>query len=261
MEIKRVDLIKNISSNTHVLIRNIKSLLFLSASILFGLYHVHAAVITGQESVTVNLGSGSNVSYLIFNESTLSSDPIRYAWHYDGLVNPLTGTNWSGEDLFQGVLSASKGTGYALSVSTGASGLFTDFTIGGTKSASVDPLDSPVWTYWISGGSEFVEYGDNGSFSFDVPSGQWIVSPSYTATRRISNGSYDGWTISPFSYTGASSDTSFYNDVDGKSQPVTFGTYSGLDPQIIPEPGTGLLCLISSAALLVFTRWTQRRKS
>ena len=261
MAIKSVDLHKNISSNTHVLIRNIKSLFFLSASLLFGLYHVHAAVITGQEPVTVNLGSGSNVSYLIFNESTLSNDPIRYAWHYDGLLNPLTGTNWSGEDLFQGVLSASQGTDYALSVSTGAYGLFTDFTIGGTKSVSVDPLDSPVWTYWISGGSEFVEYGDNGSFSFEVPSGPWIVSPSYAATRWISNGSYDGWTISPFSYNGEPSDTSIYTDIDGISQPVTFGTYSGNDPQVIPEPGTGFLCLISTAALIVFARWTHRPKA
>lgn len=244
-----------------MLIRNTKGLLFLSATLLFGLFPVQAAVITGVEPITVNLGSGSNVSYLVFNESTLSNDPIRYAWHYDGLVNPSSGTNWSGEDLFQGVLSASQGTDYALSVSTGVYGLFTDFTIGETKSATVNPLDSPVWTYWISGGSEFVEYGDNGSFSFEVPSGHWIVSPSYAATRWISNGSYDGWTISPFSYNGEPSDTSFYTDIDGISQPVTFGAYSGLDPQVIPEPGTGLLCLISTATLLVFARWTHRQKS
>ena len=243
-----------------MLIRNIKNLLLLSASLLLGLYHVHAAVITGQEPVTVNLGSGSNVSYLIFNESTLSNDPIRYAWHYDGLLNPLTGTNWSGEDLFQGVLSASQGTDYALSVSTGAYGLFTDFTIGGTKSVTVDPLDSPVWTYWISGGSEFVEYGDNGSFSFEVPSGLWIVSPSYAATRWISNGSYDGWTISPFSYSGAVSDTHYYTDTDGIVQPVTFGTYYGLDPQVIPEPRVSLLCLLSLTVLL-FARWKILKKS
>ena len=259
MAIKRVDLCKNISSNTHVLIRNIKSLFFLSASLLFGLYHVHAAVITGQEPVTVNLGSGSNVSYLVFNESTLSNDPIRYAWHYDGLVNPLTGTNWSGEDLFQGVLSASQGTDYALSVSTGAYGLFTDFTIGETKSAIVNPLDSPVWTYWISGGSEFVEYGDEGSFTFDVPSGGWIISPASQLSRWITSGSYDGWTLAEFAWPGADP-TSNYLDQNGVLQPVTFGTYSGLDPQVIPEPQAGLLCLLSLSVLLL-ARWKNLQKS
>lgn len=216
-------------------------------------------MITGQEPVTVNLGSGSNVSYLVFNESTLSNDPIRYAWHYDGLVNPLTGTNWSGEDLFQGVLSASQGTDYALSVGTGAYGLFTDFTIGETKSATVNPLDSPVWTYWISGGSEFVEYGDEGSFTFDVPSGGWIISPASQLSRWITSGSYDGWTLAEFAWPGTDP-TSNYLDQNGVLQPVTFGTYSGLDPQVIPEPQAGLLCLLSLSVLLL-ARWKNLQKS
>jgi hypothetical protein len=244
-----------------VLIRNIKSLLFLSASLLFGLYHVHAAVITGQEPVTVNLGSGSNVSYLIFNESTLSNDPIRYAWHYEGLLNPVTGTNWSGEDLFQGVVSASVGTDYALSVGTGAYGLYTDFTIGTNKSVTIDPLDSPVWTYWISGGSEHVEYGDNGPFNFEVPSDRWLISPSYASSRWITNGSYDGWTISPFSYAGEESDTHYYTDTEGIVQPVTFGTYSGMDPQVIPEPDSSILSLFPILAIIVFAQWKSRQKA
>jgi len=84
-----------------MMIKNMRVLLSLFAASLFVLSQVHAAVITGQEPITVNLGAGSNVSYLVFNESTLSTAPIRYAWHYDGLINPQTGTNWSGEDLFQ----------------------------------------------------------------------------------------------------------------------------------------------------------------
>lgn len=227
--------------------------------ILLAAINAPAAVITGQEPITVNLGSGANVSYLVFNESTLANTPIRYAWHYDGAINPATRTNWSGEDLFQGVLAASQATEFALSFQTGEFGLFTDFTIGGRQSRIVDPLSSPVWTYWISGGSEYVEYGDNGSFSFLVPAGQWIISPSYAATRWISNGSYDGWTIAEFEYPGTNP-VGYYIDLEGASQPVTFGTYSGLDPQVIPEPSSILLLVLSGLTVL-FIRSRKRSLS
>jgi hypothetical protein len=225
--------------------------------ILMAVINAPAAVITGQEPITVNLGTGANVSYLVFNESTLANTPIRYAWHYDGAINPVTRTNWSGEDLFQGVLSASQETEYALSVQTGAHGLFTDFTIGGRQSRIVDPLSSPVWTYWISGGSEYVEYGDNGSFSFLVPAGQWMISPSYAATRWISNGSYDGWTIAEFEYPGTNP-VGYYTDLEGVSQPVTIGTYYGLDPQVIPEPAPIVLVALSLMLLPILRAWKLR---
>jgi hypothetical protein len=243
-----------------VLIKKLK-LLFLLPVVLVLLGQIHAAVITGQDPVTVNLGSGANVSYLVFNESTLSDKPIRYAWHYDGLVNPVSGTSWSGEDLFQGILSASAGTDYALSVGKGAYGLYMDFTIGTNKSVTIDPLDSPVWTYWISGGSEYVEYGDNGPFNFEVPSDRWLISPSYASSRWISDGSYDGWTISPFSYAGEARDTHNYTDTNGITQSVTFGTYSGMDPQVIPEPDTCILFVFSSFVIIVFARWRSRKKA
>jgi len=225
--------------------------------ILLAAINAPAAVIIGREPITVNLSSGANVSYLVFNESTLASTPIRYAWHYDGAINPLTQTNWSGEDLFQGVLSASVETEYALSVQTGEFGLFTDFTIGGRQSRIVDPRSSPVWTYWISGGSEYVEYGDNGSFSFLVPAGHWIISPSYAAARWISNGSYDGWTIAEFEYPGTNP-VGYYTDLEGVSQPVKVGTYSGLDPQVIPEPAPVALVALSLVLLTILREWKLR---
>jgi len=225
--------------------------------ILLASINAPAAVITDQEPITVNLGIGLNVSYLVFNESTLANTPIRYAWHYDGAINPVTQTNWSGEDLFQGVLSASVETEYALRFQTGEHGLFTDFTIGGRQSRIVNPLSSPVWTYWISGGSEYVEYGDEGSFSFLVPAGQWMISPSYAATRWISNGSYDGWTIAGFVWPGTNS-VSYYTDLEGVSQTVTFGTYSGLDPQGIPEPAPIALVALSLMLLPILREWKLR---
>jgi hypothetical protein len=93
----------------------------------------------------------------------------------------------------------------------------------------VDPLSSPVWTYWIQGGSEFVEFGDEGSFSF-VVGNSLIISPANWDTRYLSNGSYDIWTITPFSYSGAPSDTHAYTDISGQTQTVTFGTYEGSAP-------------------------------
>jgi hypothetical protein len=233
-------------------------LFFLWVGLFPNFGEVKAAVITGQEPITVNLGIGANVSYLVFNESTLAPVPIRYAWRYNGLTNPLSGTNWTGEDLFQGVISASAGTEYALSVGIGAYGLYTDFTIGGNQSRVINPLDTPVWTYWISGGSEYVEYGDNGAFTFDATLGGWMISPSYAATRWISNGSYDGWTLAEFAYPGTSP-TSYIVDQNGVLQPVTVGTYSGMDPQVIPEPGVLPLCLFSVAFLLVLRAFKIRQ--
>jgi hypothetical protein len=191
------------------------------------------------EAVTIHVGHGANVSYLAFAEPSLNPKPVIYAWHYDGLTNP-DGTLRTGYDLFNAVAAETTGTPWALAYTTGASGLTTSFTIGSTTSRTVNPLTSPVWTYWIRGGSEYVEWGDVESFTFPVGD-SLIVSPDYWYTRYISNGSYDVWTIAPFSYSGAASDTHFYNDSSGKIQPVTFGTYEG-SPPILRKPPTPISC-------------------
>jgi len=199
--------------------------------------HVYAtlSVTPSSDSITVHLGSGSNVSYLAFAESTLNPKSIIYAWHYDGLTNP-DGSPRTGYDLFKAVATETARSLWALSYSTGEYGLTTSFTIGSINSRTVDPLSSPVWTYWIQGGSEFVEFGDDESFSF-VVGNSLIISPAYWDTRYLSNGSYDIWTITPFSYTGAPSDTHAYTDISGQNQTVTFGTYEGSAP-ILKTPPT-----------------------
>jgi hypothetical protein len=112
----------------------------------------------------------------------------------------------------------------------------------------VDPLASPVWTYWIQGGGEYVPYGDSGDFFFNVPTDAWTISPGSSDTRYIANGSYDAWTISAFSYAGVASDTHYYTDLSGNTQAVTFGTYAGDQPlskiTAIPEPSPGLFVLL-----------------
>jgi len=198
--------------------------------------HVHAtlSVTESSDSITIHLGSGSNVSYLAFAEFSLNPKSIIYAWHYNGMTNsdntPRTGT-----DLLNAVIEETAGTPWALSFSINAYGLNTSFTIGSITSTVVDPLASPVWTYWIQGGSEFVEYGDDESFTFWIGN-SLIISPAFSDTRYINNGSYDVWTIAPFSYTGAASDTHYYTDALGKTQAVTFGTYEGFAPVLKKAP-------------------------
>ena len=226
------------------MIINHKSLLLFLIGMVELLGMAEAAVNTNSPVFYDVGGTGANVSYLVFDETSLSANPIIYAWHYSGATNPATGTKWSGTDLLNAVMSATKGSATALTNTTGAYGLTTSFSIGSATSAVVNPLTSPVWTYWIKGGSEYEPYGGNTAFTFIVPSTNWIVSPNTSDTRWLTNGSYDAWTISPFSFIGASSDTHYYLDTTGSNQPVTFGTYSGaaplsaVPPPIVPLPQT-----------------------
>jgi hypothetical protein len=202
------------------------------------------------DSITIHLGIGANVSYLAFDESTLGSEPIIYAWRYDNLTD---GTPRTGTDLLNAVISETAGTAWALSYTVGAYGLTTSYTIGSVTSTTVDPLDSPVWTYWIKGGTEFVEYGDEGSFTFSVGN-SFIVSPSYSDTRYLSNGSYDAWTISPFSFTGTTSDTRYFTDTLGNTQSVSDGVYSGPAPNLRTAPTVQSVRALPNAQLeITFT--------
>jgi len=216
--------------------------------------HLYATISAtdSSDAITVHLGSGSNVSYLALAESSLGSKPVIYAWHYNDLTNS-DGTPRTGTDLLNAVISETAGTTWALSYTVGAYGLTTSFTIGSATSTTVDPLDSPVWTYWIKGGTEFVEYGDEGSFTFSVGN-SFIVSPSYSDTRYLSNGSYDAWTISPFSFTGTTSDTRYFTDTFGNTQPVSDGVYSGSAPNLRTAPTVQSVRALPNAQLeITFT--------
>jgi len=227
------------------------------------LLHIFAALISthayatlsvteSSDSITVHLGSGSNVSYLAFAEFSLNPKSIIYAWHYDGLTN-TDGTPRTGYDLFNAVTAETAGSPWALGYSTGAYDLTTSFTIGSANSRTVNPLSSPVWTYWIQGGSEFVEFGDEGSFTF-VVGNSVIISPANWDTRYLSNGSYDIWTITPFSYSGAPSDTHAYTDISGQTQTVTFGTYEGSAPVLKTSPTVVSSRILANGKLeIVFT--------
>jgi len=219
--------------------------------------HLHAATLAVKDlsdSITIHLGIGTNVSYLAFDESTLGPKPIIYAWHYNNLTNsdgtPRTGT---GTDLLNAVISETAGTTWALSYAVGAFDLTASYTIGSVTSTTVDPLDSPVWTYWIQGGTEFVEYGDAGSFTFSVGN-SFIVSPASSDTRYLTNNSYDAWTISPYSYTDTSADTRYFTDTLEKTQSVSDGVYSGPAPSLWTAPTVQSVKALPNAQLeITFT--------
>jgi hypothetical protein len=158
--------------------------------------------------------------------------------------------------LYNSVHGETAGSPWALSYSTDAFGLTTSFSIGQTTSRLVDPLANPgpVWTYWIQGGSEYVEYGDNDTTFTFLVGNSLIVSPAYWDTRYISNGSYDVWTITPFSYTEAPSDTHAYTDISGQTQTVTFGTYEGSAPVLKTSPTVVSSRILTDGKLeIVFT--------
>lgn len=217
-----------------------------------------AAVITGQEPITVNLGTGLNVSYLVFDESSLSIVPIIYAWHYDGVTNS-SGDPWSGSDLMSAVVGESVSTPWALSYTTGDYGFITSFTIGGNTSTVIDPYGSPLWTYWIKGGEL-----DAQNYNYEPPQGftisplDWVIAPSAGDFRRIAPGSYDAWTISPFNYTGTKADIINFTDTNGNNQAIAMGIYSGAQPlsgiSPIPEPTTLPLLALSGISLFLFLR-------
>jgi len=189
------------------------------------------------ESITIHVGSGGNVSYLAFAEPSLNPKAVIYAWHYDEPTNPNTPPR-TGLDLYDAVHVETAGSPWALSYSTGDFGLTTSFSMGQTTSRVVNPLANPgpVWTYWIQGGNEYVEYGDNDTTFTFLVGNFLIVSPAYWDTRYISNGSLDAWTITRFSFSEAPSDTHEYTDILGKAQTVTYGTYEGPAPSLIRPP-------------------------
>jgi hypothetical protein len=215
--------------------------------------HLHAATLAVKDlsdSITIHLGIGANVSYLAFDESTLGPKPIIYAWRYDNLTD---GTPRTGTDLLNAVISETAETTWALSYAVGAFDLTTSYTIGSVNSTTVDPLESPVWTYWIQGGTEFVEYGDAGSFTFSVGN-SFIVSPASSDTRYLTNNSYDAWTISPYSYTGTSADTRYFTDTLEKTQSVSDGVYSGPAPSLWTAPTVQSVKALPNAQLeITFT--------
>ncbi len=219
-----------------------KSLLILSvAGSICMTAQLRADVTTGAP-VIVDVGNSTDpyVSYLVIDDTSLGNSAFEYAWYYSetnelGTTNPLTG-----DDLINAVVAGTTNTPYALTpITEGAQGVdagVDGFEIGSQTSTIVSIYDSSAtayWAYWIKDGSQTASYPP---YTYVTPT-NWIIALDTPFDRLLTNGSYDGWTLSTlnadYNYDGAA--------------PLSSAA-------LIPEPATLPIILLSLAAILVVTR-------
>jgi hypothetical protein len=204
-----------------------KGLLCASAlAFLASISTLKAAVLTGIDPVSFTVGSGPDVSYLLIDESTLSSAPLLFEYRYTyDILNPISGyelldevTRFSSLDfttIFYG-----GGLGNSLdSVS------YEGITV--SSFAAPDFSTGTYWSYYLAGGSEVDE---------PVPADLWKFSAVGMDSRFITPGSWDGWTFSGWN--------------------PAFGEAPSISP--VPEPAPLPLAVLSLAALFFFFRWKQK---
>jgi hypothetical protein len=198
-----------------------------------------AAVLSGVNPTIIDVGTGSDISYLLIDESTLYSTPLEFIYHYtNDINNPLTEF-----DFLSAVTNAStSGLGITAPYNTNfLAHTFDAFTYGG-KTVAGTPFNATnvagvFWTLFDAGG---VEVG--GSPATNYPStSSWNLAPVGIDGRYISPGSVDGWTIGSYSYPSG-----VYTEVD---------TPPSVAVSAVPEPATLPLILLSLAALIGISRW------
>lgn len=227
-----VDLHKNISSYTDTMIKKEKVLVALFGIIFLGLVKTQASVLTGVEPTYINVGSGSDLSYLVIDESDLYTTPLVFVYHYDyDSNNPLTGfsllTNVAaGSALVPSTSFYDGGLGNSLDSLTYAGGA----TVTGTNATEFSV--GTYWAYYLSGGLD-------GGVIPDLM-GQWNYANYGMDSRTVTPGSWDGWTLSSF--------TSDY---------TTYNFLPSLDVAAVPEPHTTYLVLLSLVSVFFLNRWRQ----
>jgi hypothetical protein len=158
--------------------------------------------------IDVGITTNPYVSYLVIDDQSLGHSSYLYAWHYlntnasDG-TNPLTG-----DDLMNAVVEGTSNTPYALTplYDTDYGSFITGFQVGSQVSrieTLEDPAATSYWAYWISGGSQTASYYPYTTIN---PT-NWMIAPDIAGYRLLTNGSFDGYTLSPFdqygNYTGS----------------------------------------------------------
>ena len=197
--------------------------------------------------VIVDVGNTNNpyVSYLVIDDTSLGNSAFEYAWYYSSLTETDGMTPLSGDDLVNAVIAGTTNTAYALTPITQGVGIDSGvmaFEIGSTTSTNIDsfaPDATNGWTYWINGGSIDETYPSNST----VIATNWIAAPNVAGYRILTNGSYDGWTVSGW-------DTSYY-----PTGPVPLALVSA-----VPEPNTAPLLLLSLGTLFVLLRCNSSKR-
>jgi len=218
-----------------MLIQRISRLFLCSSALalLVSISTLKAAVLTGREPLLLDLGNGPDVSFLVIDDSGLSSSPLKFAYHYSyDSNNPLTGLDLLRSVTSDALSGLSVGTTYIEDWSTYLlnSFSFQGSTVQGTPFSSAN--DSGIyWSYYVAGVAE----DGFTPLTADI----WSYAQTGLDARQIAPGSWDGWTISSYIDAGF----------------TTLDSVPSVSP--VPEPSTP--CLVIVAGL--FFVWAFRRKS
>jgi len=187
---------------------------------------LRAAVLTGIDPVSFTVGSGPDVSYLLIDESTLSTTPLLFEYRYTYDSNTFI----SGYDLLNEVKRLSSLDFTTIFYGGGLGNALDSVSYGGITASSFTALDwstGTYWSYYVAGGSEVDE---------PLAADLWKYAEVGMDSRFITPGSWDGWT-----FAGWSPD---------------FGAPPSISP--VPEPAPLPLAVLSLAGLFFFFRWKQK---
>jgi len=183
-----------------------------------------SAVLAGVDPVSFNVGSGPDVSYLLIDESALSSAPLLFEYRYSfDSNNPISGYELLGlvanaTDLdFTTTYYPSYGNALE-SLSYGLSNVASEYRTDGSGT---------YWSYYLNGGL------DNGLAPVLV--NQWNYANYGMELRTLSPGSWDAWTISSY-------DAAY----------TTFESFPSVTPSAVPEPKSLLFVFMGTFCCLVF---------
>jgi hypothetical protein len=206
-----------------------KSFLCSSAlALLVSISTLKAAVLAGVNPVSFTVGSGSDVSHLLIEESTLSSEPLLFEYRYTYDSN----TPISGYELLHEVKRLSSLDFTTIFYGGGLGNALDSVSYGGTNASSFTATNGSTGTYWsyyVAGGSEVDE---------PIASNLWKYAEVGMDSRFITPGSWDGWT-----FAGWNPD---------------FGAPPSISPALVPEPSPLQLEVLSLTALFIFFRWKQK---
>jgi hypothetical protein len=200
-------------------------LCFSALALLISISTLEAAVLTGVDPVRFTVGSGSDVSYLLIDESTLSSAPLLFAYRYTYDSN----TPIKGYELLQLVDNLTADLDFTMTYHIEYGHALESISYG-TSSVGSEQREDLSGTYW----SHFLNGGlDNGQPP--TSSDDWNYALNGMDLRTLSPGSMDAWTMS------------YYDEAY-----TTFKSFPSVTPTSIPEPKSLLIVCMGIVCCLAF---------
>ena len=200
-------------------------LCFSAIALLVSISTLEAAVLAGVDPVRFTVGSGSDVSYLLIDESTLSSAPLLFAYRYTYDSSTLI----KGYELLQLVDNLTTDLDFTMTYHL-IYGHALESISYGTSSVGSEQREDFSGTYW----SHFLNGGlDNGQAP--TSSDDWNYALNGMDLRTLSPGSLDAWTMSSY-------DAAY----------TTFESIPSITTTAIPEPKSLLIVCMGIVCCLAF---------